>query len=150
VRRFPVSRRYPHFSQKELNATLEAAGIAYAHAEPLGGRRPARPDSPNIGWRDRAFRGYADYMGTQDFRAALDDLIATSAPIRTAILCAEAVPWRCHRNLISDALVARGIDVCHILSEDRAEPHTLSSHARVKPDGSLVYPGPEGQLGLLD
>jgi uncharacterized protein (DUF488 family) len=150
VRRFPGSRRYPHFSQRELAATLEAAGTAYAHAEPLGGRRPARPESPNMGWRDRAFRGYADYMATQEFRDALDDLITTSASIRTAIMCAEAVPWRCHRNLISDALVARGIEVRHILSEDRAEPHALSSHARVQPDGSLVYPGPESQLGLLD
>jgi uncharacterized protein (DUF488 family) len=89
-------------------------------------------------------------MATQEFRDALDDLITTSASIRTAIMCAEAVPWRCHRNLISDALVARGIEVRHILSEDRAEPHALSSHARVQPDGSLVYPGPESQLGLLD
>ncbi|MGH7552392.1 MAG: DUF488 family protein [Longimicrobiales bacterium] len=140
VRRFPGSRRYPHFSQRALAAALDAAGIAYVHEEALGGRRSARKDSPNTGWRNLSFRGYADHMATSEFLAALDRLAAYAESQQVAILCAEAVPWQCHRNLIADALVTRGIEVVHILSEDRTQSHTLNPLARERPDGSLVYP----------
>src|SRR5881394_1764446 len=119
VRRFPGSRRYPHFSREALQQDLPAAGIAYVHEPDLGGRRNPAPDSPNTAWRNSAFRGYADYMDSDTFRAALERLIAHAGQAPTAIFCAEAVPWRCHRRLIADALVARGHDVLHILSAAR-------------------------------
>ena len=112
--------------------------MAYSHHPALGGRRHARPDSPNGAWRNESFRGYADYMLTPEFATALDDLVDLAARERTAIMCAEAVPWRCHRSLISDALVARGVDVRHIL-DARTEPHRMTSFAIVK-DGVLYYP----------
>jgi uncharacterized protein (DUF488 family) len=149
VRRYPGSRRHPQFSREALSASLASAGIAYVHEPGLGGRRAARPGSPHTAWRVEAFRGYADYMETPEFQAALDRLIRRGAERRTAILCAEAVPWRCHRRLISDALVARGIEVLHILGPRRADPHELDPNARVLPGGGLVYSGPEGDQGKL-
>jgi len=141
VRRYPGSRRHPHFNQETLSAALEADGITYVHAPGLGGRREGRKDSSNTGWRNAGFRAYADYMGTPAFRAELDALVTRAHDSTTAIMCAEAVPWRCHRNLISDALVARGLAVLHIL-DDRSEasPHQLNPLARVGPDGGLTYP----------
>lgn len=151
VRRYPGSRRHPQFSRDALEAGLAASGIEYMHEPGLGGRRRARPDSPHTAWRVEAFRGYADHMETPEFQAALERLIRRGAGQRTVILCAEAVPWRCHRRLISDALVARGVEVRHILAPGRAEPHELDANARVLPGGRLLYAGPAGdQRGLFD
>lgn len=142
IRRYPASRRHPHFARDALAAALAAAGIAYHHEAELGGRRSARRDSPNAAWRSAAFRGYADYMETAAFQEALARLIARAGERPTAILCAEAVPWRCHRNLVADTLVARGESVAHILSEAPPTPHILSAHARVMPGGLVRYPAP--------
>jgi uncharacterized protein (DUF488 family) len=147
VRRFPGSRRHPQYSRDALAASLAAAGIQYVHEPDLGGRRAARPDSPHTAWRVDAFRGYADYMETPEFQAALERLIqraACQAEGQTvAILCAEAVPWRCHRRLISDALVARGVQVMHIMGPGRADSHQLDANARLLPGGRLLYAGQE-------
>jgi uncharacterized protein (DUF488 family) len=142
VRRFPRSRRHPQFDTAALARDLPAAGIGYAHAPGLGGFRRARPDSRNTGLHDAGFRGYADYMQSDDFAHHLAALIATAADTPTAIMCAEAVPWRCHRSLIADALVARGVDVRHILSAAPAAAHTLTAAARVV-EGRVTYPGQE-------
>lgn len=151
VRRYPASRRHPQFSRDALAASLSGAGIKYLHEPDLGGRRTARPDSPHTAWRVEAFRGYADHMETPEFQAALDRLIRRSQQETVSILCAEAVPWRCHRRLISDALVARGISVLHILGPNRADPHELDANARVLPNGRLLYAGPAGdQPSLFD
>jgi len=150
VRRFPGSRRHPQFSRDALAAALAAAGVEYVHEPRLGGRRAARADSPHTAWRVEAFRGYADHMETAEFNAALEDLIRLSAGRSVVILCAEAVPWRCHRRLISDALVARGIDVRHILAPGRADLHELDPNARLLEGGRrLVYSGPAGSQRLL-
>lgn len=150
VRRFPGSRRHPQFSAERLAGTLHDVDIGYLHAEALGGRRPVVAASPNAAWRNAGFRGYADHMATPEFRRALENLERLAVRQRLAVMCAEAVPWRCHRNLLADALVARGIEVRHILSEDQVQVHELNAAARVQPDGSLVYADREGQLELLD
>src|SRR5438034_4590569 len=116
VRQFPGSRRYPHFGQEKLAASLAAGQIEYQHFPELGGRRKALPDSPNTAWRHEAFRGYADYMMTEPFRHGIERLARLGAQKRTAIMCAEAVWWKCHRGLISDFLKAHGCDVVHILA----------------------------------
>jgi uncharacterized protein (DUF488 family) len=139
VRQFPMSRRNPQFNHDTLAATLAEHGIDYRHIVELGGRRPVRPDSPNTGLRHPAFRGYADYMATDAFQQALQQLIELAAARRCAIMCAEAVPWRCHRSLISDALVARGVRVVHLIG-DKQRPHTLSSYARLN-GAQVTYPG---------
>src|SRR5437868_4029996 len=113
IRRYPGSRRYPHFSRDALALSLPAAGIEYIHMPELGGRRKPLPDSPNLGLRNEQFRAYADYMATPEFHAAIDALLASEKV--TVYMCAEAVPWRCHRNLVSDELVRRGVEVLHIL-----------------------------------
>jgi uncharacterized protein (DUF488 family) len=154
VRRFPGSRRHPQFSRETLAGSLAAAGIAYVHEADLGGRRQPLPDSPHTAWRVAAFRGYADYMGSAPFGAALDRLLRSAARSRTVILCAEAVPWRCHRRLIADAATAAGAEVLHILAPGRAERHQLDANARVLvagPAGAgvrLVYDGRQGGLNL--
>ena len=145
VRTVPRSRRNPQFNSEALPAPLAAAGIEYVHMHALGGLRRPRKDSPNLAWRNESFRGYADYMQTPEFAAALDSLIELGRARRAAIMCAEAVPWRCHRSLIADALAARGIAVEHIMSEAAAKPHTVTSFARIE-DGRVTYP-PE-QPGL--
>lgn len=151
VRRYPASRRHPQFSRDALAASLKGAGIEYLHEPDLGGRRASRPDSPHTAWRVEAFRGYADHMETPEFQSALDRLIRRSRQETVAILCAEAVPWRCHRRLISDALVARGINVLHILGPRRADPHELDPNALVLPNGRLLYAGPAAvQTSLFD
>jgi uncharacterized protein (DUF488 family) len=138
IRRFPLSRRHPQFNHDALAASLAEAGIEYQHWPSLGGRRTAAKDSFNLGLRDAGFRGFADYMATPEFEAALASLVALADGKRVAVMCAEAVPWRCHRSLLSDALVARGVDVRHIIgAKERA--HTLSPHARVE-DGRVAYP----------
>jgi uncharacterized protein (DUF488 family) len=141
VRRYPGSRRHPQFNREAMTLSLEAGGIEYRHAPELGGRRDAaNEDSPNQGLRNASFRAYADYMGTPDFQAALDALVAEAADRPVAILCAEAVPWRCHRNLISDAVAARGVEVRHIVGDGEAKRHELHSAARVDHAGRLTYP----------
>jgi uncharacterized protein (DUF488 family) len=140
VRRFPASRRHPHFSRDALETSLTAESIAYRHLPELGGRRTSRPDSPNTAWQVAAFRGYADYMASGDFARGLDALLAFASHRRVAVMCAEAQWWRCHRRLIADALVARGIEVQHIMSPTRAQPHELTPFARL--DGhDVTYPG---------
>src|SRR5688500_6609872 len=126
VRRFPGSRRHPQFASAALAAELRAAGIEYRHMPSLGGRRDADPLSRHVGWRNASFRGYADHMATAEFQAALDEVIEVGERIPATVMCAEAVPWRCHRNLIADALVARGREVRHIL-DAVTKPHTLTS-----------------------
>ena len=148
VRRYPASRRHPQYARGALEQALEAAGIAYTHEVDLGGRREPRSDSPNTAWRSLSFRGYADYMDSQPFQAALERVIALAGKPAIAVMCAEAVPWRCHRQLIADALVARGHEVRHILSVDRADAHRLSSFARVLPNGLLQYAAVPEQLDL--
>ncbi len=139
VRTVPRSRRVPQFNTEVLPTGLEVAGIRYLHMKDLGGWRRAGNDSPNTGWRNAGFRGYADYMQTAEFEAALSQLIELAHAERVAIMCAEAVPWRCHRSLISDALTVRGIEVRHIMSDGEARPHELTEFARV--DGVRVtYP----------
>ena len=142
IRTIPRSRHNPQFNSDALPESLRQAGIAYTHLRSLGGLRHARPDSPNTGWRNASFRGYADYMQTPEFEAALRSLIDLAEKEPVAIMCAEAVPWRCHRSLVADALSIRGIPVEHILSDTRRDPHTLTSFALVQ--GPLVtYPGPD-------
>jgi uncharacterized protein (DUF488 family) len=141
VRRFPASRRHPHFHADVLRASLAEAGIDYEHRVALGGRRSARPDSTNLGWRTAGFRGYADHMQTGEFQRALEELMAYGTKQKTAVMCAEAVPWRCHRQLIADALVARGWTVRHILGPDRSENHRLTAFA-LNDQGHLTYPLP--------
>jgi uncharacterized protein (DUF488 family) len=139
VRQFPGSRRYPQFNLEPLAMQLKDAGIEYIHEVSLGGRRPSRAGSPNIYWRNLSFRGYADHMETAEFSAALDRLIALGSQRTTAIMCSEALPWRCHRRLIADALVIRGHDVLHIIGHQDAESHILNPHLRVTEAGVLVY-----------
>jgi len=140
VRTFPGSRRYPQFNQTELANSLELAAIDYLHMPNLGGRRRARPDSTNIAWRNESFRGYADYMETEAFRNAIDELLQVAGRKRTVIMCAEAVWWRCHRSLISDYLKARGVLVTHILGKDKTEVHPYTSAAAIV-NGELSYKG---------
>ena len=139
VRIFPGSKRYPQFGRDALAKSLGEHGIRYEHFPELGGRRKAKPDSKNTAWRNEAFRGYADYMETEDFRngiARLVDLASEAGP--TAIMCAEAVWWRCHRSLISDYLKAGGVEVIHILDEKKTEPHSFTSAAQIV-NGDLRY-----------
>jgi uncharacterized protein (DUF488 family) len=147
VRTVPRSRHNPQFNRDALPAALESVGIAYSHVKELGGLRHARKDSPNTGWRNASFRGFADYMLTPEFEQALDGLVALAGRERAAIMCAEAVPWRCHRSLIADALTARGTGVMHIMGPGRSQPHTLTPFARV--EGTRVtYPGDQPRLEL--
>jgi len=147
VRRFPGSRRNPQYGGEVLADALADAGIAYIHEPGLGGRRPARPESLNTYWRDAGFRGYADYMSTPEFATALHALEALAAEGVTALMCAEAVPWRCHRQLVADALVAGGHEVAHIIGRGEVRPHVLNPAARVGPGGALTYPGAAGEEG---
>lgn len=140
VRRFPVSRRYPHFNKDELAQSLAAAGITYLHLPELGGRRSTRKDSYNTGLRNASFRGYADYMETDSFREGIERLLELASARRTAIMCAEALWWRCHRSLISDYLISNGIEVIHIAAAGKTEVHHYTSAARII-DGELSYRG---------
>ena len=146
VRTVPRSRRNPQFNADALASALRAETIEYVPLPSLGGLRHARKDSPNTGWRNESFRGYADYMQTHAFEEGLDASDRLSREQRTAIMCAEAVPWRCHRSLVADALEVRGIPVVEILSEQSARLHKLTPFARV--DGTAITYPPE-QMGLL-
>jgi uncharacterized protein (DUF488 family) len=140
VRSFPGSRRYPHFNKEHLRKSLAGEGIDYRHAPELGGRRRAKPDSLNMAWRNETFRGYADYMETEEFRAAIEKLIPVADEDRCAIMCAEALWWRCHRSLISDYLKVRGTNVVHIIDAAKSEAHPFTTAARII-DGRLSYRG---------
>jgi uncharacterized protein (DUF488 family) len=168
VRSFPGSKRYPQFNKEALAASLADAGIRYEHFPELGGRRKPKPDSRNTAWRNASFRGYADHVETEEFQKGVERLLAlaneadqgTTAwaaveskrdgweaviPWRTAIMCAEAVWWRCHRSLISDYLKARGIEVIHILDANKTEPHPYTSPARIV-NGKLSYTSEDSLL----
>ena len=145
VRTVPRSRHNPQFNAEALPGPLEAAGIRYVHMPGLGGLRHPRKDSCNTGWRNLSFRGYADYMQTAEFERNLEQLLRIEEGTRAAIMCAESVPWRCHRSMIADALAARGIPVSHIMSATRQDPHKLTSFARV--EGTRVtYPPTDLEL----
>lgn len=145
VRTVPRSRHNPQFNADALAASLSAAGIAYEAMPDLGGLRHPRADSPNGGWRNASFRGYADYMQTEPFRAAVARLAETGRRQRTAIMCAEAVPWRCHRSLVADALAVRGVPVVEILSPTDWRMHGLTPFAQVE-GTTITYPPAQARL----
>ena len=147
VRRFPGSRRHPHFGRDQLEPFLESHGVHYAWMPDLGGRRSPAKDSHNTGWRVAAFRGYADYMETPDFESAMQVLLDLARSKRTAVMCAEALWWQCHRRLISDWLVARGHAVMHIESVAKEAPHRLIAPAKLI-DGELSYAAEQTDLGV--
>ncbi len=139
VRTIPKSRHNPQFNEDELRQSLKKAGITYRHIKKLGGLRHAKKDSVNLGWRNASFRGYADYMATADFYSGLEQLKTMARKKTTAIMCAEAVPWRCHRSLIADALTKQKWSVFHIQSRKTANRHKLTPFLRVR-KGQLIYP----------
>lgn len=141
IRTIPRSRHNPQFNSDALGEALRAENIEYDVLASLGGLRRARKDSPNTGWRNESFRGYADYMQTAEFEAGLETLIGMSREKRVAIMCAEAVPWRCHRSLVADALGVRGVPVVEILSETSYRMHALTRFAHV--DGERITYPPE-------
>ena len=149
VRTVPRSRHNPHFNKTTLPAALRSVRIKYLHMPGLGGLRQARPDSRNTGWRNLSFRGYADYMQTPEFVVSLDQLIELAKHERVAIMCAEAVPWRCHRSLIADALLVRGIQAEEIVSGDRTRTHKLTPWARVR-GKKITYTAEAGAIVKLD
>lgn len=141
VRAYPASRRHPHFSQEALAKSLAEAGVRYVwEGKALGGRRKAGKDSPHVGLRNPAFRAFADHMATQDFRNGVARLIELACAAPAAIMCAERLPWQCHRFLISDYLVAGGHQVVHLISAGAQREHRLSAAARLR-NGNLVYDG---------
>jgi uncharacterized protein (DUF488 family) len=142
VRLLPGSRRHPQFSKDALERSLPPRGIGYRHLAGLGGRRRPCPDSPNGGWRNASFRGYADYAMTEEFADSLEDLSTLASSNPTAAMCAEALWWRCHRRLIADRLLAAGWTVSHIGPDGRTTPHELTDAAVIRPDGVIVYPPP--------
>jgi uncharacterized protein (DUF488 family) len=151
VRTVPRSRTNPQFNTGTLPGALAEAGLRYEHLAALGGlrgRRKGAAPSPNIAWENTSFRNYADYAQTPAFAAGLDALLALGAEATCAIMCAEAVWWRCHRRIISDYLLVRGVTVYHIMSLTKADPATLTPFAEVQPDGTLCYPGPDAVPGL--
>lgn len=143
VRSFPGSRRYPHFNKPELSRQLDSIGLLYLHFPALGGRRRASPDSKNTAWKNSSFRAYADHMESDDFREGIETLLEVAQTKRTAVMCAEALWWRCHRSLIADFLKAKGVQVIHILDARKTETHPYTSAARIV-EGRLSY---EGLLG---
>ena len=144
VRRFPGSRRQPQYAQAALSRALAENGIAYRWIAAMGGRRRPQPDSPNIAWRNASFRGYADYMASKEFEEGLNELLEVAVRLRTTLMCAEAVWWRCHRALIADLLCVRGINVMHIIDETHAVVHPYTSPARIV-QGRLSYVPTEGE-----
>ena len=149
VRRFAGSRRNPQYSPLAMAPALQAVGIGYRPMPEFGGRRAPHTDSPNGAWRVAAFRGYADYMATPEFELAREHLMQFALERRCAVMCAEAVWWRCHRRLIADDFIARGWQVLHLMAPGKAQPHPLHADARMV-DGVLRYPAAgEGQAGLF-
>jgi uncharacterized protein (DUF488 family) len=147
VRTIPKSRRMPHFSSESLASELPAWGIDYEHLRALGGLRHPKRDSINTGWRNDSFRGYADYMATDEFRQGIERLLELARAKRTAIMCAEAVPWRCHRSLIGDALLLRGVHVEDIMTAKSCHTHELTAFAKVR-GLEITYPA-KGTLELF-
>lgn len=139
IRTIPRSRYNPQFNKDTLLAELAKMKIDYIHLEGLGGLRHTTADSPNTGWRNASFRGFADYMQSDEFEKSLDDLIAIASKKRSVIMCAEAVPWRCHRSLVSDALLARNINVIHIMGPGKTQPHKMTPFAVIE-NGRITYP----------
>lgn len=146
VRRFPRSRKHPHFNTEEMSRALAAEDIGYAHFPALGGRRRVRPDSPHTAWRNDSFRGYADHMDTPQFAAAMAQVASLASRRRTALMCAESLWWRCHRSLISDWLKVRGTEVLHILDDAQPSEHPYTGAAAIV-EGRLSYEA--GQRRLL-
>jgi len=140
VRSFPGSRRYPQFNKTSLAESLPRIGIVYVHLPLLGGRRKPHADSKNTAWKNASFRAYADYMDTEDYRQGIKELVEIARQDRTAIMCAEAVWWRCHRSLIADYLKAQGLLVTHIIDSTHTQPHPYTSAARIV-EGELSYEG---------
>lgn len=138
IRSFPGSRRFPHFNSGNLQEALPGAGIGYMRIPELGGRRKVRPDSPNTQWRHPAFRGYADYMETSAFREGIEILTAAAHRRRTALMCSEAVWWRCHRSMVADYLKSIGWTVIHIMDTGKGQEHPYTRAARIV-EGSLTY-----------
>jgi uncharacterized protein (DUF488 family) len=147
IRRYPGSKRYPHFASEAMARWLPEHGIAYMHMPELGGRRKPLPDSRNTAWRNEQFRAYADYMATDEFRDAIDALLSLAEKQRVSIMCAEAVPWRCHRNLVADDLTRRGIEVIHVIGAGSVKQHIMNPLAQIEGD-HLVYPGEQQKLRL--
>ena len=147
VRSFPGSRKFPHFNAEALSVSLPAGSIEYVPFKQLGGRRKVRKDSPHTVWRHEAFRGYADYMDTDDFKKGIDDLLKLATKKRTAIMCSEAVWWRCHRSMISDYLKSIGVTVIHIMTPGKTDEHPYTSAAKLQ-GGKLAY-GPSQADGLF-
>lgn len=147
VRKMPRSRANPQFNIDSLPAALRQVGIDYVHAPGLGGLRSRvkNPKSPNTGWRNESFRAYADYMQTPEFEKSLDEMARRTASSVPALMCAEAVPWRCHRSLIADALIVRGVDVEDIIGASKASPHTLKPWAKVE-GTRITYPPEEEEI----
>ena len=141
IRRFACSRSNPQFNADTLQKALGAIDVSYIHLPALGGRRRPQPDSPNAAWKNASFRGYADYMLTPEFEVALQDLIERFEGQRAALMCAEALPWRCHRSLVAEALVARGMTVQHILSPSRVQTHVPRPWAHVE-GTRITFPAP--------
>jgi uncharacterized protein (DUF488 family) len=148
VRTVPKSRRVPQYNTESLAKGLPARGIDYAHLKSLGGLRHAKEGSINRGWRNASFRGYADYMSTDEFQQGIERLLTLARAKRSAIMCAEAVPWRCHRSLIGDALLVRGVQVEDIMSATKIHEHELTSFAKVH-GREITYPA-EGTLELFE
>lgn len=144
VRTVPRSRHNPQFNRETLPDSLKTYGIAYSHFPGLGGLRPKRKDSINMAWRNASFRAYADYMQTDEFARSLDEMLEIAVREQVALMCAEAVPWRCHRSLVADALLARGIAALEIISPERSQPHKLTPFAQVE-GPRVTYPAPETQ-----
>lgn len=139
VRTVPRSRHNPQFNKESLSRSLKQSGLGYVHAPGLGGLRHAKLDSPNMGWRNASFRGYADYMQTPEFAQSLEEVVRLANQDRIVLMCAEAVPWRCHRSLIADALLVRGIHTEDILSVARRQVHTLTPFAKIR-GTAITYP----------
>jgi uncharacterized protein (DUF488 family) len=140
VRSFPSSRRYPQFNQEELRDALGKVGVDYHHIPSLGGRRKSVPNSKNTAWRNESFRAYADHMESVEFKSGIAHLLTLARERRSAVMCAEAVWWRCHRGLISDYLKDHGVEVLHIISASKTEPHPYTAAARII-EGKLSYQG---------
>jgi uncharacterized protein (DUF488 family) len=147
VRTMPRSRHNPQFNRDALPGALQTAGIGYTHLSGLGGLRHAQADSPNLGWRNASFRGFADYMQTAEFAESLKQLIELAQHDRVAVMCAEAVPWRCHRSLIADALLVRGVTVEHIMSKARCTLHALTPFAKID-QLTITYPSEAGETDM--
>lgn len=140
VRSFPGSRRYPHFNKPQLASALKAVGILYSHNPQLGGRRRPSPESKNTAWKNASFRAYADHMESEEFQKGIKDLLKLASEKRTAVMCAEALWWRCHRSIIADYLKAQGVEAIHILDDKHTEIHPYTAAARIV-NGHLSYEG---------